>query len=127
MRALLIRSPYVEKILDGKKTWEIRGSRTSVRGPIAFVRSGSSTVVGVCNVVDCVGPLTAEEFRQNARKAGLKPNEAALGYYKKTYAWVVAKPRWLKAPVPYVHPNGAVIWVKLDEGTERVVLRALKR
>ena len=123
---MLIRSPYVEMILNGKKTWEIRGSRTSVRGRIGLIRSGSGTVIGVCDVVDCLGPLTAEEFRKNARKPGLKPSEAVLGYYKKTFAWVVANQRWLKAPVPYVHPSGAVIWVKLDAGTERRVKRALK-
>lgn len=87
MRALIIRSPYVEAILDGKKTWEIRGSRTSVRGPVGLIRSRSGKVFGMCDVVDCVGPLTSEQFRKNARKAGMKPSEAVLGYYNKTYAW----------------------------------------
>ena len=89
MRALVIRRPFVDRIIDGKKTWEIRGSRTSVRGPIALIASRSGTVVGVCDLVDCVGPLKAAEFRRNAGKAGLRPTEATLGYYRRTYAWVV--------------------------------------
>ena len=109
MRALLIRSPYIEMILDGKKTWEIRGSRTNVRGTVGLIRSGSGKVVGLCDVVDCVGPLTSEQFRKNARKAGMKPSEAELGYYNKTYAWVFANTRWLKTPVDYRHRSGAVI------------------
>lgn len=94
LRALLIRHPYIDKILDDEKCWEIRGSATSVRGTIGLVPSGSGTVVGVCDVVDCLGPLTAEEFRKNASKAG-GPSEAKLGWYRQTYAWVMAKSRLL--------------------------------
>ena len=57
--------------------------------------------------------LTDEQYRKNARKAGTRPSEAQLGYYRQTYAWVMAKPRYLKRPVPYQHPPGAVIWVRL--------------
>lgn len=121
IQALLVRSPFVEMILDGKKTWEIRGSRTTIRGQVGLIRSGSGEIVGTCEVVDCLGPLTADQYRKNAAKAGLTQSEAKLGYYKKTFAWVLANPRRLKAPVPYHHPSGAVIWVKLGARTERQV------
>ena len=68
MRALLIRRPWIDMILDGKKTWEIRGSRTWVRGQIRLIASRSGTVVGVCDLVDCIGPLTAEEFPQECEE-----------------------------------------------------------
>jgi hypothetical protein len=42
MRGLIIRSSWVEMILAGKKTWEIRGRYTHVRGKIALIRAGSS-------------------------------------------------------------------------------------
>jgi len=121
LRALLIRHPWIDLILDGKKCWEIRGSATSIRGTIGLVPSGSGTVVGLCEVVDCVGPLTAEEFRKNAKRAGMRPSEARLGRYRQTYAWVMAKPRRLSRPVPYRHPPGAVIWVRLDERVEQAI------
>jgi hypothetical protein len=85
MRGLLIRSPHIEKILRGEKIWEIRGSRTSVRGPIALIRSGSGEVVGTCEIVDCIGPLTDQELRRNASKAGLRRAEA-VSRYRRTYA-----------------------------------------
>jgi hypothetical protein len=119
LRALLIRRPWIDLILDGKKTWEIRGSRTSVREAIGLVASGSGTVIGVCELIECVGPLTAEEFHKNAGRAGMRPSEAKLGWYPQTYAWVLAKPRILKRPLPYQHPSGAVIWVRLDDRVER--------
>jgi hypothetical protein len=75
----------------------------------------------VCDLVDCIGPLTAEEFRKNAKKAGMRPSEATLGHYRQTYAWVTAKPRSLKQPVPYEHPFGAVIWVTLEVVVEKKI------
>ena len=108
-------------ILAGKKTWEIRGSRTTVRETIGLIPSGSGTVTGVCDLVDCIGPLTAEEFRKNARKAGMLPSEAQLGWYQQTYAWVMESPTNFERPVAYEHPSGAVIWVRLDVGVERQI------
>ena len=125
MRALIIRRPWIDMILDGKKTWEIRGSRTSVRETIALVASGSGTVIGVCDLVDCRGPLSATEYRKNAKKAGMRPSEATLGWYWQTYAWVMAKPKKLKTPVPYEHPPGAIIWVRLDSKVERGIRKQL--
>lgn len=113
LRALIIRHPWIDMILDGQKTWEIRGARTSVRGRIGLIASRSGAVIGVCDLVDCVGPLSDDEFRRNAKKAGMQPTEATLGCYRQTYAWVLEKPRKLKQPVPYQHPPGAVIWVRL--------------
>jgi hypothetical protein len=127
MKALLIRTPHIEKILDGKKTWEIRSARTNIREQVGLIRSGSGTIIGVCDVIGCIGPLTEEQFRKNARKAGMKPSEASLGYDDKTFAWVLANSQYLKAPVPYKHPTGAIIWVKLDAQTEQAVRRAVKR
>ena len=126
LRALLIRHPHIDKILNGKKCWEIRGSRTSVNGQGGLIASGSGTVVGACDLVDCVGPLTAEQFRKNAKKAGMLPSEAELGWYRQTYAWVLENSRMLKRPVPYQHPSGAVIWVRLDAKVERKIRKQLE-
>jgi hypothetical protein len=124
-RGLLIRRPWVDMILDGKKSWEIRGSRTAIRGVIGLIPSGSGTIAGVCEIVDCIGPLTANALRKNAVNAGMRPSEARLGGYRNTFAWVLAKPRYLKKPVPYKHPSGAVIWVCLDGKVERAIRNQL--
>ena len=123
MRALIIKKPWLDKILAGMKTWEIRGSRTNIRGTIGLIESRSGTVVGLCEVIDCIGPLTAEEYRRDARRAGMLPAEANLGGYKNTFAWVLENSRRFKTPLLYRHPSGAVIWVALDEATERAVKR----
>ena len=78
MKALLIRSPHIEKILEGHKTWEIRGSRTNTREQVALVRSGSGLIIGVCDIADCIPILTDETLRKNARKVGSKPSDLRL-------------------------------------------------
>jgi hypothetical protein len=123
LRALLIRRPYVEDILAGRKTWEIRGSRIGIRETIALVASGSGTVIGVCEVVDCIGTLTQDQFRKNASKAGMPKKKAILGWYRQTFAWVLAKPKYLKKPVSYKHPYGAMAWAKLDRSVEPLILK----
>ena len=123
MKGLTIKSPWIEKKLEGKKTWEIRGSNTNIRGTVALIRSGSGTVVGTCELVDVVGPLSLATMRKNTRKHGVKP--ALIGNklpYKKTYAWVLSQVRMLKSPVPYKHPTGAVTWVNLTPQVTKKVL-----
>jgi hypothetical protein len=123
LSAVPIRTPYVDWILDGKKTWEIRSRSTNIRGRVALIRSKSLTVVGTCEIVDVVGPLSEEDVRRHARrKMNLSPDDAygAEG----CYAWVLEDVRRLKTPVPYKHPSGAVTWVKLDGRTASRVLAA---
>jgi hypothetical protein len=123
MRGLLIKKQFLEKILSGKKSWEIRSSRTNIRGPIGLICSGTGTVVGVCELIDCIGPLTNEQFRRNARKAGLHPAEASIPRGQLRFAWVLSNIQRLNEPVPYSHPSGAIIWVKLMEYVARRIMR----
>jgi hypothetical protein len=117
---LLILKDPLDKILAGTKTWEIRGRATARRGPIALIESKSGHVVGTCDVVDVVGPLTLTELQRNAGRTGFRPSRLP---YATTYAWVVSNARRLVDPVPYRHPAGAVIWVRLEAS----VLRRLRR
>lgn len=75
MSALLIRAPYIDWILNRSKIWEIRGSRTTKRGRIGLIQSGTGKVVGVADLVDVVGPLRRADFISNARKLGLRKSK----------------------------------------------------
>jgi ASCH domain-containing protein len=61
---LLILKEPLDKILAGTKTWEIRGEATARRGPIALIESKSGHVVGTCDIVDVVGPLTLAKLQR---------------------------------------------------------------
>ncbi|MCA1054080.1 ASCH domain-containing protein [Rossellomorea aquimaris] len=114
MKGLLIKSPWIDLILEGKKTWEIRGSNTKTRGRIALIKSGSGMIVGEVNLTDCK-ELSLSDY-QHRREFHCVDSEASTELpYKKTYAWVFEKPIIYHEPIPYTHPLGAVIWVKLPE------------
>lgn len=121
MRGLIIRSEPINDILAGRKTWEIRGKRTHIRETIGLIEKGTGTVVGLCELVGCIGPLSLAELRRNQRKHGMP--QACLwsreGHYKTIYAWVLKNPRRLKHPVPYRHKSGIIIWHPLPDSILR--------
>ena len=119
-RGLLIREEHLDRILAGAKTWEIRSKATARRGPVALIESGSGKVVGVCEIVEVIGPLSLAELQRNARRVGSRADRLD---YKRTYAWVLRRARRLRKPIPYRHPQGAVIWVKLEPRVTRRVKR----
>ena len=109
MDALIIKKPHIDNILSGIKTWEIRGSSTKKRGKIGLIESGSKTIVGEVELVDSI-ELTDELIRTNADK-----HLAKNITYKKPHAWVLKNAKRYETPIPYKHPLGAIIWVKLIE------------
>lgn len=110
MKALIIKKPWIDYILEGKKTWEIRGSKTNIRGQIELIQSGSGLVVGSCEIIDCK-ELTLDDYKNNTDKHNIKNIEALP--YKKTYAWVVFNAKKYETARKYKHPKGAIIWVNL--------------
>ena len=127
MKALIIRDPWIEKILAGEKTWELRGSQTTIRGLIGLIQSGTGTVVGTCEIESVVGPLSVNQLRCNTRMHAVPARNLDQGSrYKNTYAWVIKNAKSLLKPVKYVHPQGAVIWVNLSPTVSRKVKQAAK-
>ena len=110
MKALIIKQPWIDYILDGKKTWEIRGCKTNIRGKIELIQSGSGLVVGSCIIIDCK-ELTLKEYSNNIDKHNIL--EIKTLPYKRTYAWVISDAIRFDKPRKYKHPKGAIIWVNL--------------
>ncbi len=118
MRGLIIRRPWIEKILAGEKTWEIRGSNTKLRERIALIRAGSGRIVGTADLVDVVGPLSRDELAASCDKHCVPSDmidDVTRRYKQRVYAWVMANAQALPSPVRYSHPSGAVIWVTLPD------------
>ena len=110
-RGLVIKDPWISKILNGEKKWEIRSSKTNIRGKICLIKSGSGKIFGEAELIDCI-KLTEELYNSNLDKHCIDFDYAEVGY-KSPYSWVIKNPIKYKEPKPYKHPNGAVIWVKL--------------
>ena len=112
---LLIRSPWIDLILKGKKTWELRSRKTSVRGTIALIRVGSGQILGICKLVGVAGPLEFDDLRMNITKHRVPP-EGFSGFSSgKIFAWLLDDAMTFSSPIPYEHPRGAVVWVRLPD------------
>jgi hypothetical protein len=104
MRGLNIPSPWIEHILEGRKTWEIRGKSTSVRERIALIKDGSKRVFGTAALVDCLGPFTLKELAEHQDKHQLPPEILAETVKKldgTAFVWVLSDVRVLVQPQPY--------------------------
>ncbi|ETT45240.1 hypothetical protein C162_21928 [Paenibacillus sp. FSL R7-269] len=112
MDGLVIKPKWADLILSGAKTWEIRGSRTGKRGTVGIIKSGTGKVFGTVEISGCV-PLTMYAWDANQDKHFVPYADIN---YKTPYAWVMGNPVIFSEPIPYIHPQGAVIWVKLWEG-----------
>ena len=114
-RGLIVKAPWVKALAEGRKRWELRNRPSDVRGPVAILEGGTCQVVGVMEIVDCIGPLDAKALRLAARRGLILPEEIHDADQVPQYAWVVGSAHALEDPLPYRHPRGAVVWVKLDE------------
>jgi hypothetical protein len=126
-KGLVIKSPYIDRILAGTKTWEMRSSATSLRGPIALIKQGSGQVVGVANLVDVKGPLSKQDKLEAIDKHQISIERLESGETDKwDTAWVLENAQPLKTPIHYQHPNGAVIWVNLDQKVQEKLAIAIQ-
>ncbi len=113
-KALMIKSPHIDNILAGRKTWEMRSKPTKTRGRIGLIKSGSGKIWGQANLVDCIGPLSIDERLKSQDRHLITPERLALPEVAKyDYAWVLEEVEAFAVPREYVHPSGAVIWVAL--------------
>ena len=111
-RGLIIKKRWLDLILSGHKTWEMRSAKTNVRGPIALIEQGSGLIVGHANLVDSIGPLSTYDY-YDAHDKHMIPD--TIHNTKWRHAWVLVGAKRHETPIPYAHPKGAVIWVKLGE------------
>jgi hypothetical protein len=122
--ALVIHSDPLDKILSGRKTWEMRTQNTNKRGPIALAKKGSGHIYGIADIVDSRGPMTTNELATTTNLHGITPARLADPQVAKyRYAWVLSNVRRLPQPVPYSHTKGAQSFVRLDRDTT-VAIRA---
>lgn len=112
MDILILKEQYGSLILSGKKTWELRNNDTKKRGRIAIAYSKTGCKYGEVDLIDTI-KLTKELFENNRIKHHSQSTwEQLIEKYKNPYAWIMKNPELYKNPKKYVHPNGAIIWVK---------------
>lgn len=109
-RALIIRKPWVDLILDNGKVWEMRSSKTHFTGWFGLIESGSGLIVGKAFMTSGHIKPTKDDLIANAQKHQVK--DLSL-LDKWCYSWTLEQAQRFDKPIPYQHPNGAVTWVRL--------------
>jgi hypothetical protein len=114
MRALVIRSPWIDLILEGKKTWEMRTKATKIRGRIALIKAKSGLVYGTAELAESLPPLDLAEMREKQEFHAIPDAEVVAAHMAGwTTPWVLRGVQPFPKPIPYKHPKGAVTWVDL--------------
>ena len=125
-RALIIREPWIDDILAGRKTWEMRSQRTSVRGWIGLIRQGSGAIEGACRIVDSLPPLDRARYMDHRDRHAIPPEMLdEVIEHGWTHPWVLADVRPFSRKVPYRHRSGAVTFVGLDPSVSAEMARLL--
>lgn len=109
-RGLIIKKQWLDLKFTGLKTWELRSTKTKVRGTIALIESGTGLIVGQADLVSVIDNLSIPELMANYDKHRVE-DESLLQKWR--YPWVLENIIKYDEPIPYKHPQGAVIWVKL--------------
>ena len=133
-QALVIKKFWLDQIISGDKVWEIRSSNTKKRGRKYLAESGSGLIVGEATLVNSLavgriqgGKLVpfspSKESKKNfiahddnmAKHRLTRKNLKELTY-SEIYAWVFQDAQRYDVARPYIHNQGAVIWVNLHQG-----------
>jgi len=108
-KGLIIKKEWLDKILDDGKMWEMRTTKTKIRGKIYLIESGTGLIVGETTILTCIHePIEPNDMFVNQH---MVKDVELLKKWK--YAWVLKDSKRYKEPIPYTHPQGAVIWVNL--------------
>lgn len=114
MKGLIIKSPWIDLILDNKKIWEIRSSNTNIRGKIGLIKSGTKKIFGTAELIDCI-EIATESITNYFNYHQIPKDKYKEINYKKTYAWVFSNPKRLNVPIDYNHKQGCIIWVNIPD------------
>jgi hypothetical protein len=114
VKAIIVRSPWIEQILSGEKTWEMRSSRTTYRGRVGLIQKGTGLVVGAARLVDSLAPIDAKTFGATWSKHRIPDNMCRQAFEAGwIYPWVIEACYRLTTPVFAGQRRGQVIWVPL--------------
>lgn len=120
-RALIIDEPWIIRIINGEKDWEMRSTSSRIRGPVGLIRKGSLQVVGIADFHHVSGPYDNEKLVANTHHHTIPSVMFDEPGYKWRFAWEFRDAQPLNVPVSYKHKNGAVTWVELNhEATEMI-------
>ena len=117
-RIMVVRDPWLQMILSGEKTMEIRG--TKCRTGLVWVGS-RGFVHGSVTITQSI-EMTAEEFA--ARRSEHHWPEGRALPYERLCGLLLTDPKMLQAPIEYGRPPAAIGWNIFRTGPEDMAVKA---
>lgn len=129
--ALFVQKPWIDKILDEEKRWEVRGYLTHKRERFYLAESKANLLRGEATLVDCKlvavkdgsgdwliaeDVVMGEDVGSIEKKLGFNFAEVPeiLQKCDKLYAWVLRDVKKYEEPIPWKPKSGAVIWSSVN-------------
>lgn len=113
MDGLIIKKKWLDLIVNGKKTIEIRGSDTKKQGEKIYLLESGTHKVTATAVISSTYPISCSDWSEEREEHCVDISYSDLKKrYKTPYAWVLSDVAPIKDIWYYKHPQGAVIWVK---------------
>lgn len=122
MNGLIIKKKWLNLIVSGKKTIEIRGSDTQKQNEtIYLLESGTHKIVATA-IISSTYPISCSDWAEERDKHCVDISYTDLKKrYKTPYAWVLSKIKPIEDIWYYKHPQGAVIWVKDVQPIDKMI------
>lgn len=124
MKGLIVLPYWADEILSGRKTLEIRGRNTKIRGPVAIIKSGTSKVYGIVNISN--SQQISEKQYISERPKHLIKNQWSELPYNNVYGWSVSSARMFKKPVNIEVKQGCIIWVDIPIEEAKIIEEGMK-
>lgn len=120
-RIMVVKPEWMERILRGDKTMEVRAMRACC-GPVWLGREGK--IYGRVTITgNCV--MTEEEFR--SRESEHRWPQHAPVPYTRLCGLALASPERLPHPLPYWRPGGAIGWNRYRASKDDVLRKKAKK
>jgi hypothetical protein len=111
IRCLKIKDEWINLILNGKKTWEIRTQNTLIRERIGLGNTKTKLVAGYVTIVDSI-EMPIEQLKKYNDKH--QANDFLDSYAKKSktlWAWKLTNIEVEPKSIPYSYSTGS--WCKI--------------
>ena len=107
MRCLKIDEKWVNLILNGTKTWEIRRRNTKIRERIALGNKEIKSVVGYAKIVDSIEKTVEDLKKYNDKHQAEDFIDKYANGRETLFAWVLEDIEVELIPKPYSYSTGS--------------------
>jgi hypothetical protein len=111
MHCLKIDEKWVNLILNGSKTWEIRRKNTNIREQIALGNKEIKRVVGYAKIVDSIEKTLEDLKKHNDKHQANDFLDKYANGRETLFAWVLEDIKVESNPTPYSYATGS--WCKV--------------